>query len=704
MKQNILELAGDFKPIGTDILRGLKGGNIPALTQAQLEKLFDYSGLGGFNSDQSKRFTDQIQKMEQTDFGAGMLGAMLTTGGAPIKLTEQIPTQANPNLGNEAAGSYFPTINTLWLNPGTIDVTVNSSLQSAALLDTIAHELYHSYQTNILGKLLGVFDPNSVKRELDADLAGAKILYEYDVKFNTSYYNQYYVQEHYSGTYWQLGDNNGGLYGLSNITSPGVTNDFGAIFDQVVRYDHFNLDNYNYLISNFLHSFETPNNSYNSLSAAGISDTDDINQSAINRLLFYRPSLLPNAPTSYGTIHSYNDVTNYIQSVLNYYYKKDVNNGNGFGNNATITTSWHYSQLLGVFQNASGDTMGALQIPPQVMQILVDISIESPMEITQQQFLALGAAMQNGVNLPESTVGILSPPTLPPWVDPSSSSANQQGLNGWYYDSQSNSWISTIGSYPITVGGGSGYNFGSQDPSIIGGGGVSIWYNPTTDHTQAIASGQQPSAGYTTLVKSDDAGITKAYNNAYDYNNNLPLVAREAAANAAALAYQNAEHNGLSVAQANANASIAAQQAALNTLLYYGYDVDDLGDDDDLDDDLDDIFDIDDDDILDDTTGTVAVSGSGNSGGGTGGSGGGSTGGGGSSGGGSSSGDDGSYDRDEDDPVDTSYDTSYDDPGDGGDPSGGDYNGGGDSVGTIYIDFNSYDNELEQGITVANWW
>jgi hypothetical protein len=153
-------------------------------------------------------------------------------------------------------------------------------LQNAALLDTITHELYHTYQTNILGKLLGVFDLNSVKRELDANLAAAKVLYEYDVKNNTTYYNDFIFKSTISGSSWSLGDNNGGINGISNESSVNgqlTKNDFGQVFDQIFRCNQFTLSNYNDLITNFKHSFEDSGfPAYASLDESTISDTDDI--------------------------------------------------------------------------------------------------------------------------------------------------------------------------------------------------------------------------------------------------------------------------------------------------------------------------------------------------------------------------------------------------------------------------------------------
>jgi len=302
--------------------------------------------------------------------------------------------------------------------------------------------------------------------------------------------------------------------------------------------------------------------------------------------------------------------------------------------------------------------------------------------------------MQDGVNNPEAPIGILSPPTLPPWVNPTNFTGYMQGSNSWNYDPTTNTWSSTLGTYPAFNGGsGWGYNFVSPlDPAIIGSGGVSEWKDPATGASILIPSGDAPPNSYSVLVKSDDAGVTKAYNSAYDWNSNLPEFARVAAANAAAAAYQWAEHLGSNMGQANTDASYAAQQAAKDAMdTYYGND-DDVEDDGGLDDLLNDLFGDDDEDNLDDTGGAVTA---GSDLGTLAGSGGGS----GSGGGGGGLGSMDSYDSYDDGGDDTSYVENYNQGNSGG--FGDSFERGGSSSTVIY---NSYSDQLALGITVANWW
>jgi len=440
MKKSIEQLAIKFAPLNNYSLSTITGGTGgPPLTNAELQRLFNYNAfntvdsngntVNGFNTQEGMQFTALVQMMEQTNFGYGMLSAMLSSNEPTINLSSTSPNGAN------AIGAYMPATNSLYLNPNYFQLTIPAGgYDQGQLLDTVAHELYHSFQNNILGILspLGDTDPNaSVKIELDAYLAGAEVLHQYDLIHGSSFYQSVYLDNHAGDSFVS---NNGGLFwtGVSNPLYPYYDphNTFARNFDSAVTAGTttFSLATYNELIADFKASFFDPaiNNfgvgkPYINMNANPVTDLNDISQVQINRLLFYSPTTIsiPIVPTPNGTVYNPTDITNFIQDAINFYYYGEVNLGRSFNTASSIATTWTYNSFLGVFQNTQGDTMGILQIPSNIMGLLVNLASTAPMGVSQQQLVDIKGAIQDSLKPTnfrfEAPIGVLSPPVfLPP--------------------------------------------------------------------------------------------------------------------------------------------------------------------------------------------------------------------------------------------------------------------------------------------------
>ncbi|WP_158991111.1 hypothetical protein [Mucilaginibacter sp. L196] len=235
--------------INADQQRLIKGGDgvtpingpIPANLVQQLfgtagnKGIFDLSELGA-TSAYAKIFIQEVTDLAKTAIGADVLNGLLNSK-TVIKITDSKPLNPNGTVNTSALAAYQSSTNTVLLGNLPTDTSYSSNCTD---FGTIAHELFHAYQNDVL-HLTNMSTPN-VQNELDASLFAAMADVQFDIQANLSIFSP---DSHISM------DNSNPVGTNSHETAAAVTA-FDAAWKDVLQNGNSTLADYNNMLNNFV--------------------------------------------------------------------------------------------------------------------------------------------------------------------------------------------------------------------------------------------------------------------------------------------------------------------------------------------------------------------------------------------------------------------------------------------------------------------
>ncbi|MFC0513723.1 hypothetical protein ACFFGT_05915 [Mucilaginibacter angelicae] len=334
-----------FSPLSEADQRKIKGGTGTPITDAELQALFNYSAVGGFNSPGANVLNTEIRKIATTQIGSTLLHELLFSvnqTGQKINLADNKPTTS-------ALAFYLPSTRTLDFS-NFASYNMSDPVHDARALNTLSHEIFHAWDSIFNKKSLGDDSSHEITTEVDAFLFSGFVEKQLDAATGKNFYYSTGAQA----------DN-----GLPTVPAA-----YKTAYENIVSNHQWNLTNYDALIDNLkaiYHNPSKPNSGYDPMKTdhpAALS-TDGLYSKLYQGSVITSTTVPPRITT--GSNSSGHTAPQGGKSGLTY---QDLSGGMGDDSSSGTTSgsngnAWHYNSQTGTwFDNYGNQTNDPTTPPP----------------------------------------------------------------------------------------------------------------------------------------------------------------------------------------------------------------------------------------------------------------------------------------------------------------------------------------------------
>lgn len=335
--KTLTKLKTNFLPLTDSEQNAIKGGGTP-LSNADLQALFNYSGIGGFNSAGAAVINAEMQKIAMTAIGGTLLHELISSlqkTGTKITLVDDKPTGA-------VAAFYRSSTKTLDFS-NFAAYNIADPVHDARALDVLAHEIFHAWDSIFNNKGIISDDSNhEITLEVDAILFSGFVEKQLDTVTGKNFYYK-----------------SGAQSDLSMTTVPPA---YKTAYEDIVGSNHFNLKNYDALIDNLkaiYHNPAKPNTGYDTMK------TDHPKTLATDGLYgkLYTGSVVPATVLNAGNVASHPAPAG-SKSQVSYSPQGSYGSDDTSTTTSTSTNAWHFDPKTGTYFDDYGNTTGDPSVPP----------------------------------------------------------------------------------------------------------------------------------------------------------------------------------------------------------------------------------------------------------------------------------------------------------------------------------------------------
>jgi len=337
------ELCNEYEALSSLEKSLIIGGVGTPLTETDLKKMFDYSALGGFDTDLAKLFNKEISLLASTDVGSDVLQGLLYK--AKENPINQIILTKLADRNAAAYYKYEGATHKSYIDIGRWNVlSVNDKIDVASAFHTTGHEIFHAFESIVRGNHANNVN-DSVTNEIDANLFAGFAEKQLDAA-------------------QQLLDpvnNNTDIYyrlGAGDWVSRLPTNDgqvtFNLAWSNIVDYNDFTLINYNKLVSTFKDSKYNSNGIYDTMTSKTLIEGEILAADIFNLFLTKVSTTFNGGGGDSGGQGTGNDGGGYYQGGYGGSWGQDSGGNYNPGSSGGNTNLGNGNTNTGTYQNGPG--------------------------------------------------------------------------------------------------------------------------------------------------------------------------------------------------------------------------------------------------------------------------------------------------------------------------------------------------------------